>query len=57
MDLKPDMTFDWKPDASKQQSYLLKKQIGGKPNDRVIEQEIEKLMMHEPVAKQETRSK
>lgn len=45
MDLKPDNTFEWKYDRDSEQSYLLKKKIDGKPNDRVIEQTIEELMM------------
>lgn len=40
MDLKPDMTFHWKPDAKARQGYLLKKP----GQDRIVEGEISDLM-------------
>ena len=41
MDLRPDMTFDWRYDRDSKQSYLLKRP----GTDRRIEREIEDLMM------------
>lgn len=49
MDIHPDMTFDWKFDAGKNQSYLLKR--AGKPNDRVIERVLDELIIQPPKAK------
>lgn len=46
MDIKPDMTFEWKFDMDKGQSYLKKKLIGGVPNDRYIESVLDKLLVH-----------
>ena len=48
MDLQPDMTFEWRYDADRQQEYLLKRQVDGKPNDRYIERVLEELMMQPP---------
>ena len=48
MDLAADMTFHWRNDRDTQQSYLLKRQIDGKPNDREIEQVIDRLMLQPP---------
>jgi len=45
IDLKPDMTFEWKYDQDKDQAYLIKKQVDGKPNDRAIEKIVEELIM------------
>jgi hypothetical protein len=45
LDLNPDMTFEWKYDRDADQSYLLKKQADGKPNDRAIEKVIEDLVL------------
>lgn len=49
MDLKPDMTFEWRYDTDKGQGYLLKRKAAdGKPNDRMIEQVIDELMTQPP---------
>ena len=48
MDLAADMTFQWRSDRDSQQSYLLKRQVDGKPNDRAIEKVIELLMLQPP---------
>lgn len=48
MDLKPDMTFEWRYDRDRRHGYLLKRQEGGRPNDRRIENVLEKLMMQPP---------
>lgn len=48
MDLNPDMTFRWKSDPNGNQSYLLKRKVDGKPNDREIERVIEDLMLKPP---------
>lgn len=49
MDIKPDMTFEWKlEDNHKNQAYLLKKQIDGVPNDRYIESVLDELLVHLP---------
>lgn len=48
MDLKPDMTFEWRDDRDSEQSYLLKRRVNGQPNDRYIEQTIEELMLQPP---------
>lgn len=45
MDLRKDMTFEWKYDRDPGQGYLLKRTVDGRPNDRAIEREIEDLMM------------
>lgn len=51
MDLRPDMTFRWsEAGGGRRQSYLLKKQVGGQPNDREIERVIEDLMVQLPKA-------
>lgn len=47
MDIKPDNTFEWSYTADRHH-YLLKRKVDGKPNDEMIEQVIEKLMMHLP---------
>lgn len=47
MDLQPDMTFQWRYEKDRH-AYLLKKKVGGKPNDHAIEQVIEELMMQPP---------
>jgi inosine-uridine nucleoside N-ribohydrolase len=44
MDLQPDMTFEWKYDRDAGQGYLLKRA----GNDRLVEREIEALMMRPP---------
>lgn len=48
MDLRADMTFEWKFDADKDQSYLLKKLRDGKPNDRFIESVLNELLVQPP---------
>lgn len=48
MDLQPDMTFTWRNDRDSQQSYLLKRSIDGKSNDRTIERIIDELMLQSP---------
>jgi hypothetical protein len=47
LDLRPDMTFEWRTDRDSEQSYLLKP---SPPTDRAIEREIEDLMMRPPGA-------
>ena len=49
MDLQPDMRFTWKYDHDSNQSYLLKRQVNGKPNDRQIEKVVEELVMTPPL--------
>lgn len=51
MDIHPDMTFEWKLDADKNQSYLRKKQRDGKPNDRYIEGVLDELLVQPPRGK------
>lgn len=48
MDLRPDMSFEWKPVADGNQRYLLKKQRAGKPNDRHVESVLEELLVQAP---------
>lgn len=48
MDLKPDMTFEWKFDKDKNQAYLLKKLLDGKPNDRYVESVLDSLLIQAP---------
>jgi hypothetical protein len=48
MDLKPDMTFEWKSDPGKNQSYLLKKKVDGKFNDRHVERVLDALLIQPP---------
>lgn len=56
MDLKEDMTFEWKSEPDKDQSYLLKKKdASGKPNDRHIESVLDELLI-QPPAKTTTAS-
>jgi inosine-uridine nucleoside N-ribohydrolase len=43
MDLREDMTFDWRYDRDRRQAYLLKR--GGPANDRRVEKVIEDLMV------------
>lgn len=45
MDIREDMTFDWKDQPDHQQGYLLKKSIDGKSNDRDVEKALEELAM------------
>ena len=51
MDLRPDMTFEWKMDHDAQQAYLLKKAKDGVPNDRMIEDVLDALLIQPPRAK------
>jgi hypothetical protein len=51
MDLRPDMTFEWKMDRDAQQAYLLKKAKDGVPNDRMIEDVLDALLIQPPRAK------
>jgi inosine-uridine nucleoside N-ribohydrolase len=48
MDLRPDMTFEWKTDRDAGQAYLLKKRRDGVLNDRAIEKVLEKLLVQPP---------
>jgi hypothetical protein len=48
MDIKPDCSFSWKSDATKQQAYLLKKKINGQPNDHTIENVLDELLSRPP---------
>jgi len=48
MDLHSDMTFEWKPAADRNQTYLLKKLRDGKPNDRYIESVLDELLVQPP---------
>jgi hypothetical protein len=45
MDLRPDMTFEWRFDRDAGHGYLLKRLVDGQPNDRRIEREIEALAL------------
>jgi hypothetical protein len=56
MDLKEDMTFEWKTSPDKDQSYLLKKNdASGRPNDRYVESVLDELLI-QPPAKTTTAS-
>lgn len=48
MDLRPDMTFEWKTDREAGQAFLLKKHKDGVPNDRVIEGVLNELLVQPP---------
>lgn len=48
MDLRPNMTFEWKTDREAQQAYLLKKRKNDVPNDRMIESVLETLLLQPP---------
>ncbi len=48
MDLRPDMTFQWKMGQDRQQAFLLKKTSDGKPNDRHIESVLDELLIQPP---------
>jgi len=45
MDLQPDMQFQWKYDADRNQAYLLKRKIDGHLNDRAVEKTVEDLIL------------
>lgn len=48
LDLQADMTFTWRDQPDRQQSYLLKKRIEGRPNDRAIEAVLDELLVQPP---------
>jgi hypothetical protein len=48
MDLRPDMTFRWRPDPGGRQAYLVKQRGDGGAADREVERVIEALMMQPP---------
>lgn len=48
IDLRPDMTFEWKTDRDTGQAYLLKKRKDGVPNDRMIEGVLDELLVQPP---------
>ena len=48
MDLRPDMTFEWRADKDSNQAYLLKKMRDGKPNDRYVESVLDTLLLKGP---------
>ncbi len=51
MDLQEDLTFQWRYDESRNQSYLLKKfDAQGVPNDKQVERVVEQLVMTPPRA-------
>jgi hypothetical protein len=51
MALQPDMKFEWKDNARRDQAYLLKRSVDGKPNDRAVEKEVEDLILTPPARK------
>lgn len=48
MELHPDMTFEWKFDHDKPQSYLLKRKVEGHFNDRHVEEVLDSLLTQPP---------
>lgn len=48
MDIAPDCAFTWKPDPTKTQAYLLKKNVNGQPNDRHVEKTLDDLLLVPP---------
>lgn len=48
MDIRDNVTFEWKFDADKDHAYLLKKLRDGKPNDRYIESVLDELLIQPP---------
>ncbi|MGV3662251.1 MAG: nucleoside hydrolase [Prosthecobacter sp.] len=48
MDIAPDCAFTWKDDPTRQQAYLIKKQVNGRPNDRHVEQTLDDLLVQLP---------
>ncbi|HSI62542.1 MAG TPA: nucleoside hydrolase, partial [Candidatus Saccharimonadia bacterium] len=57
MDLKEDMTFEWKTSLDKDQSYLLKKKdASGKPNDRYVESVLDALLIQPPATTRKSQS-
>ena len=50
MDLKDNMSFEWKASPDKDQAYLLKKNdANGKPNDRYVESVLDELLIQPPL--------
>lgn len=45
MDLREDMTFEWKYDRDGNRAYLRKRLVNGQPNDRLIEDAIAGLIL------------
>jgi hypothetical protein len=56
MDLKPDMTFEWRFNQDKHQSYLKKKFVDGKPNDRHVESVLDGLLIKSPKSPSASRN-
>lgn len=56
MDLHPDMTFDWLPQADGCQRYLLKKKDAGVPNDKHVEKVLNGLLVRAPAVAQTSAS-
>lgn len=50
MELRPDMTFDWRFADEGKQRFLLKKMSDGKPNDRHVESVLNALLVQAPRA-------
>lgn len=48
IDIAPDCAFAWKADPTKQQAYLIKKQVNGLPNDRYVEKTLDVLLLVQP---------
>lgn len=48
MNLHPDMTFEWEFEGDSNQSYLLKKQKDGVPNDDYVEAVLDSLLVQAP---------
>lgn len=48
IDIASDCAFTWKTDPSKQQAYLIKKQVNGQPNDRYVERTLDDLLLVQP---------
>lgn len=51
MELRSDMTFDWRLGAEQGQAYLLKRKVDGQTNDRYIERVLDELLIQPPRAK------
>lgn len=48
MELRPDMTFDWRPGGAHRQAYLRKRLVDGRPNDHAIERVLDELLVQPP---------
>lgn len=48
MILRPNVSFDWQPDPTANQSYLLKRKKDGQPNDRYVESVLDALLIKPP---------